>query len=413
MKTKLKASALFYALLVSVMIAMICTAMISMMYSYRFLAQNNQKLLQLITNVETGFSYLLQQKTAKVGEQIIDLYQMQNDSIKLVTKTWGLFEVAQVQAFHQKQKMQKTALLGYQQDRSTALSVADGYRPLVLCGGTKLKGNVYRPRAGIKSASVGNIPYTGVNLVEGQSLLSLQQSPLDSALLERRLNYLESLTSHITSDVINEILLDSIYQSFNEEVLVLHKKNIHLKRHIQGQVIIKADSLIKIHSNAVIENAVLLAPFVEIDEGFTGNLQIFASEKVKIHDNVYLKYPSVVSLSEAHQYSHTGFDIQIGKGFRLEGLLLATRRANAPKIPKVKVESAQIMGDIFCIGILDIRAQVNGSVSCSSFQLRLEGKTYNNYLLDTQINASRKPVAYLAPNYLLDKPKKGIVKWLN
>jgi cytoskeletal protein CcmA (bactofilin family) len=382
--------------------------MISMLYSYRFLAQRNQQQLQLIQNIETAFSYLLKQKERQAVDEVIDLYQLGQDSIHIQTKPWGLFEVATVKAFHNRQKLQKSALLGHQQSNKVALQVLDGFKPLVVCGKTQLKGDVYRPRAGIKSATVANIPYAGKTLVDGKSLPSAKQLPrLDSILLEQQLNYFLSLPANETQ------LTDSVYQSFEEEALVFQKKNIHLKSHISGHIIIKADSIIRVHPSAIIEDAILVAPFIELQSGFKGNLQLFATEKVTIHDGVQLTYPSVVSLLEAHQFPNTGFDIQIGKQFKLDGLLLATRLAKAPKIPKVKIESAQIMGDVFCKGPLDIRGVVQGNITCRNFQLRLEGKTYNNYLLDTQINANAKPKAYLSPHFYLETHEKGIVKWLN
>src|SRR5690606_12628712 len=87
---------------------------------------------------------------------------------------------------------------------------------------------------------------------------------------------------------------DSLYiNSFHNVIEPLHTTSQDLKsKSIKGNYIFISKDTINIDKSSYLEDVILVAPVIRIEDGFVGNLQAFASKTIEIGSNVMLNYPS-------------------------------------------------------------------------------------------------------------------------
>ena len=161
MRRKLKARAMLYAILISLLIAMIAGALIALSFSQRTLQERALWRERLIRNADSGLQLLL--GLDNLPSKAVDLYGKKQDSVLLSKKAWGLFEVASSQSFHGKDSISTSAMIGLKPygKHQSALYLADGNTPLALCGETEIRGKAFLPRAGVKRGRVAGQYYSG------------------------------------------------------------------------------------------------------------------------------------------------------------------------------------------------------------------------------------------------------------
>lgn len=94
------------------------------------------------------------------------------------------------------------------------------------------------------------------------------------------------------------IVVDTLTASFLDTTTVIKADTIRIVGYVSGNVVLSALHLI-IQSNAMIEDAIMLARKISVDSGFVGSGQLFATDTVALGKNVHLKYPSVIGLMPA------------------------------------------------------------------------------------------------------------------
>src|SRR3982751_1192426 len=99
----IKASSLFYAIVISIIIAIISSSFILFAYVSRIEFDNQELQQRLNLNVQSGLNLLLSKQLLIEPNQskTIDLYGNGEDSVFLQRKLWGAFEVIYATAiFH-------------------------------------------------------------------------------------------------------------------------------------------------------------------------------------------------------------------------------------------------------------------------------------------------------------------------
>lgn len=410
---KIKAGSIFYALVLSLLVGMISTAMITLTFSNRFLDQKNDLREQLQRNAASGIQLLLSTGKNKGTPTVMDLFGIGLDSVFLEKKEWGVFSVGLSTAFQETssglQIHQEVVQLGAlpSDENHSALYLEDHNKPLVVTGETYIKGLSYLPETGVKPGAINGISYSGDKLIHG----TIRKSEAYLKALDK--NSIQSLIQHFDLSATHDIR-DSITQSFAQEAIVIRDSVLFFENQIlKGQVIIVADSLIYIGKNAQIEDALFFAPYLFIEDGFSGNLQAFATKLIEVGKSVRLKYPSVLGLMKI-QNNKKEPAMNIGMSSHIKGLVFIHNHYENKKHPRLKInKNTLIDGQVFAECPVELQGDVFGNISCKSFFLRYGASSYSNYLLDVEINYSKRSPYYLSPfiNAAADS-KVGIVKYL-
>lgn len=414
MNKRLPARALFYAVIVSVFVAMISGAMLLSSYHQHMLMGYYQTQERLMDNCQSGVELILGAKATGIPQVRVDLFQQEKDSVRLEQKAWGLLDVATVKSWSGQGIYQdsiiKTFLLG-KETPDYALSLSEGTSPLYVCGNTQIVGTAFLPTEGVERGYfhvVQGKPYTGEKLIYGKKEIV---KPTDMNIYKERfddLNALQDLNGNISLEQ------DSILQPFNQPTLILkggrfNTANLVLK----GNVIVVASERIEVAANTFLEDVLLVAPEIIIQSGFQGSLQAFAWDSLVVESGVFLDFPSVLCLLPYEERTNFSPEIILQEGAEMIGtLMVPSFRYNTYKSKVTIGATAKITGQVWVNGVLQHKGIVYGSVLCTEFLLQTPAGVYENYLLDAIIDRTLLPKTYLTPSLLGTKDYKQVLKYL-
>lgn len=418
---KLKAGALQYTIFIAVVIAMVIFAFISLSYVQQQLKLKSNAYIQTIHITNLAISYAEKAEIPYNTEATINTTEGFSGNTLIIKKNWGVFDMATTISTINKEMFTKNAFIGgYISDRS-ALYLQDNNQPLVVVGQTRIEGKAFLPKQAVKRGTIAGNSYTGSQLIYGTVELSKKKLPQ----LENR-KMLQSLCNgSFPFQGIHSFDLQEhgiFVNSFNNPTQVFSSnlpvdlQNISLT----GNIIISSRSKIRVHESAMLKDVILIAPEIEILDHVSGNFQAFAKKKIVVGKNCGLAYPSGLILyedKEATQNSGVSnvkdFNrIDIQEGSKIKGVIafLSDNQLNNYKLQINIVESAEITGEVYCNGNLQLNGTVKGSVFTRNFITLAYGSVFQNHIFNGQILGSKLPLQY--SGLLLENSKKSVAKWL-
>ncbi len=383
MKTRLKAVTLPMVLVISVLIILVVLFVYSLweMNFFHYSSYHYKKQQQ--ENLNSGIVLYCNDSTFLRNhneEKDYRLYEADSTSIiNFLTKQWGFYEVVSVSSHNG--SFSSTRLLGKKQEcnHRAALWLCDRNRALSLSGETELRGKIFIPLNGINYTEIDGEYYGGEEIP--YSLLAIADAelpPIDSNCL----SFPENLKGSRCIAVDLPATTNTYYgfqmpTSFFK--LTENKDDILLR----GNAVLFAEEL-KISASSKINEVIICARKVTIEEGFTGSIQIFCSDTVLIYENVTLQYPSgifvdaeidrpYVSLSENSEIN--GYVIIKGK-IRDEGLLFPAYRQS---------EKSLLRGLLYVDGTTNIRGEISGAVYLKDCFFTSNQNVYAGALYNTRI----------------------------
>jgi len=422
-KVKIRSGALLSVLTISIVIVLIMTGLLVLSVSLKTSFQRSQRIDRLNRNAGSGLNLLLSGATFDLNEDsIIDLYENKSDSVYLHRMAWGIYDVYLVHAFSNADTIKKEAIIGnlLLSEERFALYLADHQRPLSISGETRIAGDVLIPEAGIRKANIEGQAFKGSKMVYGISKTSKQELPkLNEPILTDIDELLNNSTERIYSSERHDFFnLDSIDNPFNKAVFYIYNakplvlNNVYLK----GNVIVISDSAIQIDSSAILKDIQIYAPSVTIKEGFMGSVQVFSRDSINIHKNVVLEYPSVLGLvtsnQKDHQYEDSPF-VNVAEYSRINGIIFSTMADKEIPFPIIKIDkNAEIYGQVFASGMLQLQGEIMGSTITNGFILKTSSTLYENFVLNGTMDSNKLSEYYLGSKLINKNSVMGILKWL-
>ena len=402
----LRAGSLFYALSISVILALVSISLLLGAHYTRMDLLRDQMREDVFRDSKSGLELLMGDQTA-IGygsPKDIDLFGNGSDSVLLEKKTWGAFEIAISHAHNKFFNRQLIASVGWQNQPNdrTALVLADLDKPLSITGKTRLAGDCYLPQAGIQRAYIEGQSYSGNKLVDGEIKTSNRFLPEYNDTLVKRIEKSFEFQPTENDSVIDLQQFqqsDSITNSFSNRPLYVFSEDTILIRSekINGQVCIISRKGIRIGKNSSIQNALLLAPKIFIEDGVEGNFQAFARDSLVAGEKIHLHYPSVLGII-ANSKSPDVSSLFIGEKSRIFGQLFACSTANDFRkhvIISTAIESI-IYGEIYSADLVEHRGTVFGDLVCAKFELKTASAEYENHLMDAVIDRPKRSEDFVA-----------------
>jgi len=416
---KQKASALYIVIIISLVIAVICSSLIvaGSYYKLQYMQKNRMDALQ--NNLESGINLLLADDPLKYRQaHVLSLYNNQDDSISLKTTPWGLFDLALVKAFKQQDTLYKSFAIGYQPDpeKWAALYLTDQQRQLFVGGSTRIRGNAYLPKVGVAEAYVDGRKYEGgKNFVNGNIKTSKNKLP---ELASVGLKYFETVRNKrfgADSTLANR----NIQVSFNRPVKSYYfKKRVHNLNNIRlrGNIILYAENEIRIDSSAELDNVLVFARSIKLGPGFKGRCQLFALDSIVVAPDCRLDYPSSVAVLN-FKTGNVQPRIRIDSGSVVNGILLSWQKQETDGQTLIDIEKdVTVKGQVFAKGMVRFKqgARIDGSLSANKVVFEADATLYENYLVDTQIDAPSLSPYYLTSSLFWHASKKRkVLQWLD
>lgn len=425
----LRAGALLLTLSLSVIIAVIMTLLMVLLLYHRENASRIIRQHVLQQNLSSATHLLLTQSPTTESDTItLDLYGEARDTAVLIRRAWGIYDIGHAVVFQGQDSLSWQFLMGVPlptKDRY-ALYLADEHLPLSISGNTHIRGDVYLPEAGIRRSYIENRSYSRDEDIHDGNIRISQNSlpPPDSIVLSRLIKWFTTSSSTRSEIEVDTLLLASqtasFRRSFAHDPLILHSAHpLTLSAvNLSGHIMVVSDTAITITSDSLLENIVLIAPNIHIDNNFKGQVQAFARDSLVVGSNCTFAFPSVLGLVNVPPESSLDAfqpQIRIDSATELAGVVFSyCPRDDGEILASISLGTkSTVHGQLYADGVLELKGSVHGTTACRRFSLKTPSSLYDNFVLDGVMDLNQ-----LSPHYisspLLSKGRAGqVVLWLN
>lgn len=408
LQKRVPARALFYALVIALLMAMMSSLLISLATLQRQQQTDQIEKERHLTNINSGIALLRAAPDEQLSSQI-ELYPNDPQPFRISKKDWGMYSLGTVisTTTSRQDSLIRTCYLGHPAPNSLlpALYLCDQKEALVLAGKTTIQGSAFLPKSKARTALIEGQPFQGRPLQPQQQQRSSGRLPdFNTAKVKRLQQYFHWSTP-------SEELPLRLWQSFTDTTAIFFHNTLYLSsQELQGNIILIARDSIIVGSDSQLGDVLLFAPKIVFRSGFKGQVQAFASRQLIVEEGSEFRYPSVLGgLKRKEQ--HCLLDIQ--RGSRLSGLVFLWEETFSRQSGGIRIATdARIEGQVFCAGWVELQGQVNGNLSCRKFELSTPSAVYSNHLLNASINRNSLPNSFASP--MVEEPvRAAVVKWIN
>ena len=268
---KLKGGALYVAVFLSLVIAILLTLIILLSF-YANLDYERFTIEQSVSNnAQSAITICMEDDNLEESKVIVDLYEEGKDSVEYSKKWWGCYKAISVKAFSKGFSRNFYFLAGYLLPPDTSIITKESGKTLSLCGETILKGICLLPKSGLERAYIEGQNFIGDKLIQGEMAPA---PPTIPSINEKFTAYLKSKLSFQLSESDSlldyEVFLnrDSLVNSFLSKTLVVQSSGtiILSNKYIKGNILLLAGNKIIIEENCKIEDALLVSTQIEIQD---------------------------------------------------------------------------------------------------------------------------------------------------
>jgi cytoskeletal protein CcmA (bactofilin family) len=414
---KFKAGAMYYALVVAVLMAIISSSTILYAYHSRVQSINLSLHQQAIKNTISAINLLtvLPDRVQLNTAQELTLFDDETQKVLAGRKYWGGFELIHATGAYNGFKFTKSAMVGANltQGNEQALFLADLNRPLSLCGKVNITGAVALPQSGVKRAYIEGQSFIGNKLINGKITNSQKVLPaINSTMIEANRTYLNGGVQPGDSVVgIEAFEFDTIIQSFSEATLIIKGENISILRGVyQGNIRVVATQTIFIGDDVSLNDVVLYAPEIIIENNFEGSLQAFAIDSLVLEKKAKLTYPSLLAIIN----DGGSGKLQIQENAELQGVVFVYQgQASGKKENHLSIDKKVVVtGQVYVDGGIDLKGEIRGSLIAKKFVLKTPSSVYENHLLNATIDITQLPKLFAGIDLLSDNTSRTIAKWV-
>lgn len=414
---KLNAGALQYTLFIAMLIVLLIASFLMVTFLQNTFKTNAGFQIRSIQNANLGFQYVSENDIPYNQKTTIKLPYDIGGQLTLLKKHWGIFDLVHIESKVKNKSFQKIGLIGGFQSKRPALYLKDNNNALVLVGDTKILGNAFLPKNGVKRGNIAGNSYYGTQLIYGTSKQSNKKLPR----LKNR-EFIEFLSKE--KHVIKNTGLLTLYEgltvinSFSEPTKLYKQKGVINLREISltGNIMIQSDTLIKVYNTALLSNIQLIAPYIELQSKVTGNFQVVASKNITVGADCQLTYPTALILNETVKLSNAESDkfsqLKIASGSTVKGIVafLSNNKTVNYKAQIVLEKNAEIIGEVYCDQNFELKGEVKGTVYTNKFITNSYGSVYQNHIFNGSILQPELSEKYVG--LAIEKSKSAVSTWL-
>ncbi|HXD93108.1 MAG TPA: hypothetical protein VNX01_07825 [Bacteroidia bacterium] len=424
-KLNLKGGSLTYAVVFSLIVSIFCMTLVLLFYYSSQSVSEYTDIFRAQLNAKSGINLLLsdQQIVASPEKKTIDLYGNGTDSVELERNYWGAFDLVTATSIQQNYRFGLSALTGLKSISDSgdiAIYLSDLNNPLKIAGETVIKGNCYLPEGTIKAGNMNGESFIGDKLVDGVIRKSSSQGmDFNRDFMGYLIKQFTLDTMKLNSDSVINIdqfpLKDSVVNSFtNRPITIYSKGEIILSNvYLCGKIKVLSELGVIIKSSSQIKDVIVFAPDIEIEDGFTGALQAFATDSISVGEKCNLAYPSVLGVVRTVA-SKTNSSIKIHENSNFAGEIFGIQEtADLAKHVFISLSAdTKVIGRVYSCDLLETKGKVYGSIICNKILYTNSSSVYENHLYKAVIDITKLPDAFVGTSVLKFNSRKGIVKWL-
>lgn len=424
---KIKAGALQFVLFIGAVIAVLLMAFILLSYTHAHFDKKTDVVIDLIKSTDFGLKASLS-KEIPLNNSINIPYQNDADvEIMVKRDLWGIFEKRSVTAVHGNTKYLKTALIGGKEDGEIpALYVNDHQRPVIIAGNSKITGDAFLPEQGLKMGNIYGNSYHRSSLLYGKQKQSDSVLPKLSRELKQQIQQLTQANYMPLGEEVSKFPDKVLKNSFDTPTQIIQGRVIRLKDiDLVGNIVVYATHKIIIEASANIQDVVLLAPEIIIQNWVKGQFQAIASESISVGKKCELFYPTALVVHkkkalvqeenlESRPTGNNPPKIYLDSYAKISGVVMVLEETDEQQYsPQIKMDlNSKVIGEVYCTKNLELKGSVNGTVITDSFIALENGSIYQNHLYNGLINSTNLLNTYTGLMLADRERNKKIIKWL-
>ena len=380
----IKAGSIAYAIFICVVVGIFCYSLL-LMSGYSRIHQDMLAVhTELLSNNASAQAYFLKHIDEIEGKSITkDIFENEMLSTGKI-KPWGFYKVLVTTSVFKNDTIERSALIGQQSQDNLALYLTDSSKPLFMVDKAKITGNAFLPKAGIKAGYITSNAFKNIKFLEGNkntSKISLPKIKDIKRIYDN--NSIQEISMHEVKDK------KLLYNSFESPTLIIENIGVRLSnKNLSGNIIITSKDSIFIKNDNVLQDVIIQAPKVVFESGFTGAVQVRAERIVELQKKVILRYPSSILLNSGNADKR---EVIIGNESKIiGGVVIYDATKGLDKMITI-AEDAEVIGDVYCSGKLQLKGKVVGTVYTSKFYLKTAAAIYDNYIKDGVIDRKSLP----------------------
>lgn len=359
-------------------------------------------------NVESGFLLYRMDSTLQNhwdADSSVLLFEGREDSgVRFTIERWGMYEVVKVEAKNGKKSSIRLLGKAAESDEQATLYIPENDRSLSLTGRTFLEGRVCLSRNGISYTQMRSEFFSGKQLKQECVRASWREFPELDGETRHQIGGLLARTRPEEWTACASVLK----QGFSEVAVGTEIGEYLSGVRMEGHLILYAPDELFIEQDNCLENVIVVGRKVSIANGFTGSVQIFATDTISLGDRVCLKAGSGLYVKQ----EETGGLVELGEHNEINGFVVVESSPPADQrrgAAYIQPETSRVRGLVYVDGIAEVHGFITGSLyvrECCYF-------TPDGYYSGTLYNAILSGNPGLPYPLLMRGPyERKEVKWL-
>lgn len=385
----IKASALPTVLIISVLILIVLAIgfqfwNMNSFYYIRYHAMKQQKMhlssaLTMFCVDSTFVSQMNEQKQYRLYEDD------EHSVVYLEYFPWGLYECVNTSNFDQ--SIRASHLVGKSQDtyHAPALWICERDHAISLSGDPVFSGKLFLPQSGIDYIHLNFDSYRGKPISETSVEVSDQELPQIDSTYVKMMDDLRIMPSSLSDNI------PSHYHSFFNAPIYAKLPNADAELYAKGRLVLYGNK-VRVAASWKVSDVLLVARHVTVEEGFSGAMQIIATDTVIVEKNTYLHHPSGIYLrgNEKKTYLH------LCEGSRIEGYALVEgdeegRDGFVVDIHCRQDAGSQLIGLLYVNGIAHLEGEITGAAYMKECYYLSGEHMYMGLIYNAKITRSDEP----------------------
>lgn len=424
---KIQAGALQFVLFIGAVVAVLLMAFMLLSFTHAHFDKKTDSLISVVKSADFGMKASLNRLIPLKGTLDIQNETDISVDIKVSREFWGVFEKRTVTTTHGKTTYQKTALLGgKEKEELPALYVNDHQRPVIIAGNSRITGTAFLPEQGLKMGNIYGNSYNQSSLLYGKRKQSGATLPKLSRELRTQIEQLTSPNYVPDGHIQRGILKEGLQNSFASPIAIIRDRVVRLKDvNLSGNIVISASYKIIVEPTANLQDVILLAPEIIIQDWVKGNFQAIATESISVGKKCELAYPTALVVKkkkvfvdlenpETKQKFNVRPAIYLDSYAKIRGVLMTLdENTEQQYFPQIKLDTeSKVIGEVYCSKNLELKGRVNGSVATDAFIALEDGSVYQNHLYNGTINSTTLDGSYAGILLEARERNKKVMKWL-
>ncbi len=371
-----KASATFYALIITLLIGLLCSGLILfVLFNDRStnLFLNKTELQQRVNDVARIVSGSDDFPKCTFPMEVKE-FSDNNFQINYTKFNWGIYWISNIEGKFGLLSYSRSVLAGSSSGQCfpNTLYLANRHQPLLLSGNTLLKGTLCISETGIKLANFDAVGFTREKLYEGELKVSSDSLPVTfNGLYKANINlshgkFLDNDSVIKVTDVSGHVLK----QSFSNPTIVLYFEDTArlANTSLSGNIIVYSEKSILITEHSKLSGVILISPDISVGARFTGDCQLISNDQIMVHKEAKLNYPSAIIHLDDGNHERLSQAVFIDSLATITGsvFMLSANPTKATSLLTVESD-AMITGAVYSVSRVDLKGKIYGAIYSYKF----------------------------------------------